>query len=306
MSLTDEEMKQLGGSDLSALVGLNPYRSPFDVYRRVVDGVETPDSKPMRRGRLMEPVIRTLAAEDLGLKLLGPRKVKDAQRPWLRLSLDDVHQADSEEPVEMKSVAFHAAGEYGEGADEVPVQHICQAQAYMHGLRAPRARLVALIGLDDLREYTLRADLDFQSMLLEAAERFWVNHVVPQRPPPVDASPACGEWLAARYPRNSGAMLPAPPAAETLARQLRMAREDKADAEEREKAARNQLVALIGDADGLEGQGWRVTHTLVKGRTATDWEAVCAEARVPQALIQKHTRVGAGYRRFLPTFPKEK
>jgi predicted phage-related endonuclease len=310
MSLTPEELGMLGGSDLSALLGLNPYRSAFDIYRRVVEGVETPDGPLLRRGRLMEPVIRCLATEDLGLKLLGPRKVKDEARPWLRLSLDDVALAAGgvEQPVEFKSVAFHAASEYGEsGTDEVPLPHLLQCQAYIHGLRAPSARLVALIGLDDLREYILRADLELQSMLLEAAERFWVDHVLPKRPPPLDGTEACSTWLAGRFPRNTGTTVPARPEDEHWAHQLAVARVAKDAAEEMERQARNQLVAAIGDADGMASpNGWRISHKLVKGRAKTDWEAVAREANVPPSLIERHTTIGAGYRRFLPAFPKEK
>src|SRR6185295_2825821 len=125
--------------------------------------------------------------------------------------------------------------------DEVPMQHIAQCQAYLHGLRAPRARLVALIGLDDLREYVLRADLEFQSMLLEAAERFWVDNVVPRRPPPVDGTESCSAWLAERFPRNTGSVRTASPQDEVWMARLHFARMEKEAAEEKEREARNQL-----------------------------------------------------------------
>jgi putative phage-type endonuclease len=301
-----EDKALIGGSDLSALVGLNPYRSSWDVYRRVVEGVDTPDTKVMRRGRLMEPVIRTLLAEDYQLNLLGSRRVKDEKRPWLRLSLDDVHLDGVELPVECKSVSFFAASQYGEeGTDQVPEEHVCQVQAYMHGLRAPRGLLGALIGLDDLRLFELKADEELQAALLAAGDRFWVDHVLKKVPPAIDASPACSEWLASRFPKNNGAMLEATPEARHVAERLRVARFQKQVAEEREKEARNRLVALIGGADGMDGPGFKVTYRAVKGRTATDWEAVAQEAKVPESLIQKHTKPGAGYRLFLPTFTEQ-
>jgi putative phage-type endonuclease len=300
--LSPEELKLVGGSDVSALVGLNPYKTAHDVFARIVLGREDPETKAMRRGTLMEPVIRELAREEFGLEFVGPRKYRHA--PFLRASLDDVLVVSGEEQVaEFKSVGPFAAGEYGEqGTDEVPTHHLCQAQTYLWVSKMPQAHLFALVGVDDMRRYVIRPDSEFQAMLLEAAERFWVDNVLTGAPPAVDASESCARFLAERFPRNGGELLRAKPEAMRWVEQLRVSREAVKAAEEAESEARNHLVALIGDADGLQGDGWKVTHRLVKGRAKTDWEAVAMEAGAPNELIRKHTTIGAGYRRFLPKF----
>lgn len=304
--LSAEELKMIGGSDLGAIVGVDSYRTPLDVYLRIVEGVEQPDNKLFRRGNLMESVIRTMAAEDFNLTLLGPRKLKDSKRPYIRANLDDVNKGnDGEEVVEFKSVSFHAANKYGDGDDEVPESHILQCQLYMHENKSPRARLYALIGLDDLRQYVLTADVEIQSMVLEAVDRFWVDHVLKKVPPPVDGSKACAEWLAKRYPKNNGDFVKAGPEGEKWARVLRAARHAKEEAERQEQEAKNHLISAIADADGIEGEDFRITFKLVKGRAKTDFEAVCKEAHVPDELIRRHTAIGSGYRRFVPKFHGE-
>lgn len=302
MGLSEEELKLIGGSDASAIAGLNPYRSPHDVFARVVGGRVEPETKPMRRGNLMEPVIRSMAEDEYGMKFLGPRKLR--LRGFMRASLDDVLSVDGgEEVAEFKSVNPFAAAQYGEeGTDEVPRHHICQVQFYMGATGLPRAHLVALIGVDDLRHYVIRADADLQGMLFEEVERFHRDHVLTGKPPPVDSSPACAQWLAERFPKNDGGMVKADLRATLIASRLQHARHSKAEAEAIEREARNQLVELIGEADGIEGDGWRITHKFTKGKTKTDWEALARELGATDAFIQRHTVIAPGFRTFRPTF----
>lgn len=298
--MTPEEMKMLGASDASALLGVNKNRTAWDVYNRIVNGIDTPDNKLLRRGRLMEPVIRAMAEEDLGLRLVGPQSLRDERRPWLRMSLDDAAIDDAEEvPVEYKSVIHWAADDYGDsGTDHVPEMHILQTQVYCHGKEAKRAHLVALIGLDDLRHYIIPAEPNLQGVVLEAMERFWVDHIKPQRPPPIDGSAGCSEWLAKRFPKQSKTFINADDEAERIAREYHVARQAREAAEAREADCRNHLINKIGEAEGIAGEGWKITYRFANGRTGIDKEALERDG-----LLAKYTKRGSGGRRFCPKFP---
>jgi predicted phage-related endonuclease len=301
--LTDEEKKMVGGSDGSAIAGLNPNKSPHAVWRRIVEGFDEPAGKAARRGTLMEPVIRSMAAEDFGLTLLGPRKLKDPRRAFMRSNLDDVNQADDgPEVVEFKSVSGFAAKEYGEADDAFPLIHHCQVQIYLALSGFKRARLIALIGMDDLRQYFVESNPEIQGMLFEHIDRFWVDHVLTRKPPPEDASEGCAEWLAARYPVAKGPVVQATPEAERWATQLQAAKLAKDAAEYREEEAKNHLKALCGDASSIEGRGWRAAWSNVKGRTALEVEALLKELNPPAAILAKHTIQKPGYRAFRSTF----
>lgn len=302
MGLTPEELKLIGGSDAAAIVGVSPYASAHDVYARIVEGAVTEETRPMRRGTLLEPVIRSMAAEELGMKFLGPRKLRF--KGWGRASLDDVALVDgAEEVAEFKSVGPFADGEYGEpGTDAIPPQHVCQVQVYMAATGMPRANLVALFGTDDLRQYVVPADAELQGMLFEAMERFWVDNVLTRTPPLVDGSSSCAEALARRFPKVTAPLLPADKDAETWAQILREARAAKDAAESAEKNARNHLLERIGDAEGIEGAGWRITYKETKGKPSVDWQALCFEAKVPPELVKKFTK-RTPYRVFRPSGP---
>lgn len=303
MSLSEAELRMLGGSDAAAVAGVHPNKTPLDVFRRVVLGHVEPETAVMRRGNLMEPVIREMARVELGLDLLGPRRLRDPKRDFLRASLDDVAKgADSEEVVEYKSVSPWAADSYGTDGDAVPQHHLCQVQFYMGMSGLPRARLIALIGVDDLRQFTLTADAELQGMLFEAVEKFHRDHVLTGRPPPLDGSESCSEWLTSRFPKPKLPAVQATPEAEQWVREYRTALAEAEAAQARRDRAKNALKEFIGEASGASGDGWKIAWSYVNGRKSVDWAAVAAEAGVSREVIEKHTTAKAGYRAFRPSW----
>lgn len=306
MALSEDDVRRIGGSDVAPILGLSEHAGAIDVWRRIVLGERTEENAAMRRGILMEPVIREMVRAEYGLRLLGPRRLRDPKRPYVRCSLDDASdEADTEVPVEYKSVSARAAYKLGDGEDDVPQSWLCQVQFYLAETGAPRARLFALVGVDDLREYVIKADAELQGILFEQVDRFYTDFVKTKTPPPPDASAGYSEYLTARYPSSGAALVRATPEAEAWVQTLRAAEQEMAKQKALADAAKNALKAAIGEAKGLEGDGWRVNWGTVKGRETTDWKSVCAEAHVPAELVAKHTQRRAGYRAWRASWKKE-
>jgi predicted phage-related endonuclease len=300
--MTPEELKLIGMSDVPALLGLDKNRSPWDVYARIVGGKETPDTPILKRGRRFEPVIRELAKEECGLHLLGPLSFRDPARPYLRASLDDRHFVSAHlepEVVEFKSVSPWAADDLGEsGTDHVKETWLVQVQGYLWTTQAARAHVVALIGLDEVRHFIVQPQLDLQEIVAEAIDRFFVDHIEPKRPPAVDASEGCAEWFAQQWPKHrENSLLTANADDARVALEYRAARAQREAAEEREGALRNALIARIGDAEGIAGDGWKITFRYTQGKTG-----ISKEALEKDGLLEKYTKRGNGFRRFVPKF----
>lgn len=309
MSLTDEEKKLIGGSDVAALAELSPYKKPIDVFRRIKLGEEdAAQSTAARRGTLMEPVIRELVRQDFGLTLLGPRKLRDPKRPYVRVSLDDVSKEGDVEVVnEFKSVSPYAAGDYGPSESDVfPEWHLCQLQFYLAETGAPRGRLSALIGVDDLRQYIIKADVDLQGMLFEVVDRFHRDHILTGKPPAVDGSKSFSNYLAKRFPKPKGDMVQAPPEAEELAREFRAASTASDAAKERRDRAKNRLKEIIGENRGLTfANGDRITWGHVNGKPKLDLDALCKKYSITKEALAAHTARGAGHRAFRPSWKED-
>lgn len=306
MSLTKAEMRLIGGSDAAAIAGVHPFKKQIDVFKRIVEGYDVEQTAPMRRGIMLEPVIRQMFQEETGLQLLGPRSLRSPKHDWLRASLDDVAMmSDGEEQVvEFKSVNARQAHRYGDGNDEVPEEHLCQVQFYLGVTGWHLAHLAALIGGDELRHYRLLADKDLQGVLFDACERFYVDHVKTGRPPPVDGSESYSEWIDQHFSNKRPDFVPATLHIEQLALEFR----DYCDAERIAKTnaqrVRQELELFIGDAAGLEGTFGRISFKRNKDTTKIDWEGLAANLNPPSDLVQKYTVVKPGPRVFRPSWRK--
>lgn len=267
----------------------------FRVFRRK-EGHEEPDTPAMRRGRIFEAPTKELYCLETGAKPLGGGLVRHPTRNLFLGLLDDRVERDGEERVlEVKTAGQYAASQWGDGGDLIPGRYIVQVQHYLAITGLRRADVAALIN-SDLRVYTLDFDAELWGMLAEQAEKFWRDHIATGRPPPEDASEDCTEFLSERYPRSERPAIQASPEAEVWALKLMEARHEKKTAELRAIEAENHLRALIGDAEGVFGDGWRAGMT--KGRKSTAWKSVVEEAAVSTSLIEKHTKTSPRIFRF--------
>lgn len=308
-----EEQKALrltgiGASEVAAVLGISPWARPIDVYRAKVEGRELDETLPMKRGRILESAIADWYAEDTGATL-RPGVTTRHPRCSVLLATPDrfaLHRNGEERGLECKAPGVHMASAWGEsGSDQVPIYYVAQVETQMACCNLQDADVAALLGGEDFRTYHLRRDAELEALIIDAAERFWTDHVLPRRPPAPDASEPYSEWLHTRYPEVSAKapILKADPEDQQWATQLFDARARKAAAEEDEKLARQHLEARIGSAYGMEGQTWKILWSDSKGRASTNWEAVAAEAGLSRALIEKHTK-RTPHRVFKPTLKK--
>lgn len=184
----------LGGSDIAGILGLSPWATPLTVYARIKSGKWNSEQTPaMRRGTLMEPVVRAMYKADTNYELLGPQSLRHPRLAYGRASLDDVaRRGGLRRVVELKTDGKAEAGQWGEvGTDEVPDHYLPQVLYYLGtalelGVVDSQEADVAvlLLGVDDSpRLYTVQHDADVYGWLLERVERFWTDHVLPSRPP---------------------------------------------------------------------------------------------------------------------------
>jgi putative phage-type endonuclease len=280
--------RHIGATDSPALLGLHPYKSPHDVWARIVEGRKTPQNKAMLRGLRLEPVVREMYLDETGAKLLGPERLFHPAHDWLGASLDD---RTAERVVEFKTASLRKLNEWGEeGTDEVPPHYLVQVQHQMLVSGLPAGDLAVLLGGDELRIYQFTADLELQSLILETCERFQRNYIETKLPPPVDDSTSCAEWLKDRYSVERGPILQAGAGAEAIAQRLLQARAALEAAEVAERGARNELIDYIKDAAGIEGNGWRVSYKSSKGRATLDVDALCSAHGIDATERERYTK----------------
>lgn len=172
-----DRTKYLGGSDVAAILGISPWRTPLEVYLDKVQPREKPvDPNKQRvftRGQRMEPYVIDLLAEETGMEIIH-RGNRYIHRDYGFIAAEIDAEAASGENIEIKTVSPFKAKEWGEvQTDAIPVHYTAQA---MHGLMVTGKQVCVfgvLIGGDDFRIYRVERDEETIQAILEKEVAFW-------------------------------------------------------------------------------------------------------------------------------------
>lgn len=288
----------IGGSDIAAICGVNPYAGPLDVYLDKL-GLIAPkaENAAMRLGTKLEPVLADLYSEETGKSLILSPLVRHHKKTWA-LGTPDRLIVNELRGVELKTAGLRSAHLWGEEEDAIPPHYMVQCQWYMAVTGFPDWDVAVLIGGQDFHIYHLTGDAELQAQLFDIGGRFWRDHVLAQSLPALDASESWDTYLSAKYARHSDALLSASEEAERWARELQDAVRILKQAKERKETAENHIKDSIGDNAGIIGKSWKATWKKTKGRSIVDWGAFADACHQP-ALLAAHTTTQEGERRFL-------
>ena len=306
----------LGGSDIAAVLGISPWRSPLDVYLDKTGAAEPqPDSEPMYWGRKLEDVVAAEFAVRTSRRVQRVNTMlRDAERPWMLANIDRALVALGARArldaagrlvgaagiLECKTVSAYAAQDWqGEdGSDALPVYYAAQGMWYLAVTGQDVCEFAALIGGQRFVVRRVERDADTIRGMVEQAEVFWRRHVLAVVPPdPRSADDAARLWR-----RDSGELRAIDDDTDLLVaiNEYRMLRDNARDLEQQMVEIADELKLGIGPAAGLSIAGRPVcTWKAAKDCERTDWEAVARAAGASPELIAAHTSTKPGSRRFL-------
>lgn len=280
--LTQRDLKPaVGGSEIGAVLGLNPYMSAFEVWARKLGRIAPKeDNEAMRQGRDLEEYVAQRFCEKSGLKVRRRNAIiTNDDVPHLMATIDrQIEGSDS--GLECKTVSPYMANNW-RGTD-IPAHYYAQCVAYMTVLGWPDWYLAALVYGRDFKvyhltdrpelptpEWAVRIDVDpgDRKALAKAAEDFWTRHVETKTPPPTDGSDSTGDALAAMFPGDTTLdFIDLPP--QDWRGRLDALHDFERQEEEAAKAAeaiRQEIKFAMGDAEeahcGATKVTWRTTTT---------------------------------------------
>jgi putative phage-type endonuclease len=189
-----DRAKFIGGSDIGAVLGISPWRTPLQLWQdKITPRVEGQQKKVFTRGIRWESVVAEMLVESLerqGRKVeivTSNTRYQDTDLPFLAAEIDFELRLDGASDItncELKTVHPFRMREWGDsGSDDLPVYYTAQV---MHGLGVTRrtsGMLAALFGADELRTYPVEADAETIAGMRSQALTFWNDHVLTGLPP---------------------------------------------------------------------------------------------------------------------------
>jgi hypothetical protein len=317
MALTAQQQKhrsyRITSTRAPAIVGCDPDKSLHGAAREIL-GIEDEvvATGPMERGTFMEDGIARWFTHRTGMKLRKATFRVHKKHDCFGDSADYIAVDGNNKGigiVECKNYLSGKRWDFGEpGTDEVDQRTFIQSVWHMMHHDLPRCWVP--LAAYDLDVYVVQRDRELEDAVEHQCLDFYEKYILPSAKrleqgasplelelPPIDGKEATSEWISKRLQQKRGDLIAGDGVALDLAREhKRLAAELDRLTEEKERIG-NQLKLQIGENYGFDFEELgKVLWGHVKGKAKTDWSAIAAEAGVSQELIDKHTRIGEGYR----------
>lgn len=191
----------IGGSDAGAVMGMNPYSSPFAVWAEKtgkVPGFE--GNLTTKVGAYLEDLVAQLFTEETGKKVRRKnRMLVNDEFPWACADVDRMVVGEKA-LLEIKTTNSFPAMKKIRGG-EYPEMWYCQMVHYLAVTGLEKAYLAVLVNCRDLRIFELERDEGEIAALMDAERAFW-EKVTQDIPPEADGSEATTEALGKAYPES--------------------------------------------------------------------------------------------------------
>lgn len=285
----------LGASEVAAALGLDPYRSPTDLWMsKTHQGQPSTTTLAMRLGNLLEDPVARLYAEQSGQVVQHHRRacpecrqagtayacdrsaVWDPEYPFLFAHLDRITRVGTGHPwqvLEIKTSGWPGEEWGPTGTDKVPLRVLVQCMVQMRLAGMDSAVVAVLLWGRELRTYSFPRDPQLEQDVLREVSEFW--RMVQMGEPPVHPDhQRTADALRRLYPQDR-----APLAAVVTEKEWDLVQRVVAAHKvwKSSEAAYNELKTLtqasLGDRAGYEWDGGSITWKASR-REKVNWRFI--------------------------------
>lgn len=188
----------IGGSDVGAILGVNKYKTPFEVYLEKTEPITEvgEQSESAYWGDQFEEVVAKEFEKRTGKKVRRDRKhYKHKDYPFMVANID--RRVVGENAIlECKTANQYLATEWQD--DEIPASYLLQVQHYLFVTGAEVGYIAVLIGGQKFIWKEVQRDEELIQMIIESEKNFW-KMVQDKTPPALDGSSAAENYLKEKY-----------------------------------------------------------------------------------------------------------
>lgn len=271
----------IGGSDIAAICGLNPYTSPLEIWlAKIGNPLPRPNNSALNEAALMghalEPIVASRFTALTGLLAhSNPGTLRRPDLPWCLVNLDRYTDEDGHlGALEIKTRSSYALNDW---LAEPPVDVQVQVQWQLAVTGWAFAWTASLIGGQRTIVHRIDRDQALIDDLLAIGDEFW-GWVRDGVQPPIDGTPATGTALDRLHAQAEDRIVIADALeVEQLLKQRATAKEQIAAGEAALQDAENRLKAIAGDATDVHIRG-ELAYSWRPKRGQISWKAAALDA----------------------------
>lgn len=278
----EDRRKGIGGSDVATVLGLNKYKSVYQLWLEKTGQVEvtSAQSEAAYWGNTLEEVVAEEFSKRTGKKVRKRNQVFEHPKyPFLRANIDrDVVGENA--VLECKTANQYLANEWDD--DEIPIQYICQVQHYMNVLNLDYVYIAVLIGGQKFVWKKMERDQELIDMITEKLVEFWTENVEKGIEPAVDGLKATSDFLTQRYLDTEDNQTELNAAFDENIANLARLKGDKKIIEENIMLLENELKQALGKSDATIG---------ITPNNIVSWKKTQSKRLDKKKLIEKYPDV---------------
>lgn len=242
----------LGGSDAATIVGLNPWKSAYELWLEKTGKIVAEDISAKEHiywGTKLEALVAERYSEETGRKIRrNNQQLVHPEYPFIHANLDREVVGDSR-ILECKTTNINNAHKWGpSGSDQVPDNYQLQVMHYLAVTGKEVADIAVLIGGNEFRYYEIPRNQEVIDFLIGSEVAFW-NMVQKKIEPAIDyESPRAMDLIKQLHPGTNGETVFLPNEALAWHEELRAVKEQLKALEDREDVLKAQFLVLMGDA----------------------------------------------------------
>lgn len=248
----------IGGSDVSAIAGLNRWKSPIEVWMEKTGQLQDKEvGEAAYWGNVLEDVVAREFSRRTGLKVQKRNAI--LQHPKHLHMLANIDRMIVDKDMGRGILECKTANEYKKGEWEeelIPEEYALQVHHYLAVTGLKFARIAVLIGGNKFEIRDIERDEEIIEYLVKIESDFW-QLVKSNTPPAMDGSGSATELLKALYPNSNQASIELPEAENLVEDFLRFQAMEKEIGTEKDAVA-NRIKNLMGENE----TAYTLTHKI--------------------------------------------
>ncbi len=291
----------IGSSEVATIVGLNPWETPYQLWRRKV-GLDEPkqENAAMRNGHHLEDAVSKMWNDATGREIIKRSAIdwiiRDNDRPYLQVSPDRTYWLGESRSPEAKGILEIKTTRMKVDPEDLPRYWFTQVQ-YQLGVAEYTQGSLAWLSAGqgfDFGYQDLKFVPDFYEWLIESVSRFWQDNILGKQEP----SAVSVADVLLKYNRHTDRkIIECSDEVFTAYQNLKEVRTELKALEERETALEDTIKVAFGDAEALSYGGDTIA-TWKAPKASLKFDAKAFQAEHPD-LAKPYMKETQGARRFL-------
>ena len=260
----EHRSKTIGGSDASAILGMNHYSSPYSVWAEKLGKLPPKeDNEAMRIGRDLEAYVAQRFTEKTGKKVRRENNILwNPDYPYAHANVDRMVSGE-DAGLECKTTSSLNITKFKNG--EYPENYYVQCVHYMMVTGCKRWHLAVLVLGKGFFEFTIERDEEEIKALAKSEESFW-EYVKSKTPPAVDGTDSTTETITTIFPNSNTETVNLFAFEDALKQYIALGKQIK-ELENLQKEMANKVKSFMNEAGRGESDKFKVSWPTTERST---------------------------------------